>query len=749
MTIIGTRLPRSEDRRLLTGGGTYTDDVPVEGALWVTFVRSTEPHARLRSVDVSGALALDGVVAAFTGVDVDDLGNVPQDMPMLPGGFVRHWLATDTVRYVGEPVAVVVTRTRAQGEDAAEQVVVDHEPLTVVIDPEESLRGAVLLHPAAGTNVAAELDADPLPTDRCEVVVRQRILNQKVAPCPLEVQAATARWTDEGRLEVWCTSQGPHVVKAALQAVHGLTADQVRVVSPDVGGAFGGKAFPAPEQLLLPWIARRVGAPVRWTETRSESMLNIGHGRGQIQDVVIGGTRDGRVLVYDLTITQDVGAYPRVATMLPSLTRMMHPGTYAIEQTACRAKSVLTNTVPMMAYRGAGRPEAAAAIERAMDLFAAEIGMDAVEVRRRNLIAPDMFPYTTTAGTVYDSGDYAKALDLAIERADYAALREEQRRRRASGDPVQLGIGIAVYVEVTAGSGGTELGRVEILDDGSARVLSGAFSHGQGHATGWAMIVADRTGIPMDRIEVVYGDTDVVPSGGLTGGSRSVQIAGSNVARAAEIVVERARELAASMLEAALDDVVLDAGEGRFHVVGSPSITVSWRDLATAASAGGTSLRADGDLVIEGGSFPSGAHVAVVEVDTETGRVVVRRLVAADDAGRILNPLLAEGQVHGGLAQGIAQALVEEVVYGPDGIPLTTNFSDYGVVSAAELPSFETIHVETPSPRNPLGAKGIGESGSIGATPAVQNAVVDALAHLGIRHVDMPLTPQRVWAALC
>ncbi len=724
----------------------YTDDLaPLDGCVWITYVRSTQPHARILSIDTSDALALDGVVAVFTAADID-LGPVPPDMAILPTQFVRTFLASDVVRYVGEPVAVVVTQTRAQGEDAIESVIVDYEPLPAVVDVADSLRGEVLLHPATGTNVAARIDAEVLDVSDCEIVVRQRVLNSKVATCPMEPLSGMAQWPEGGRIELWTTSQGPHIVRNALVAAYGLAPEAVRVVSPDVGGAFGGKAFPYPEQLLLPWIARRVARPVRWAETRSESMLTIGHGRGQVQDIVIGGTRDGHVCAYDLTVLQDIGAYARVSTMLPALTRLMHPGPYAIDRTAYRSEAVFTNTVPMMAFRGAGRPEATAAIERAMDLFAAEIGMDPAEVRRRNVITPDAFPFTTTAGTTYDSGEYAKALDLALAAAGYDELRSEQARRRASGDIVQMGIGLAVYVEITAGSGGTEFARVEVLSGGKVRVRTGSFSHGQGHATMWAMLVSDRTGIAMEDIEVIDNDTDLVPRGGLTGGSRSMQIAGSNVARAAEIVVERAREQAAHLLEAHVEDVVIDSERGVFHVVGSPTLTVSWTDVAAASDP--EDLTADGDIVTPGGSFPSGAHIAVVDVDTETGRVVLTRLVAADDAGRILNPLLAEGQVHGGLASGIAQALLEQVVYDEEGTPLTTNFADYGIISAAELPSFETIHVETPSPRNPLGAKGIGESGSVGATPAVQNAVVDALSHLGISHIDMPLTASRVWAAI-
>jgi carbon-monoxide dehydrogenase large subunit len=452
------------------------------------------------------------------------------------------------------------------------------------------------------------------------------------------------------------------------------------------------------------------------------------------------------VLAYRLTILQDTGAYPRMAAILPFLTKRMLTGTYDIPRADCSATSVVTNTVPMVAYRGAGRPEAAAAIERAMDLFATEIGMDPAEVRRRNVIAPDQFPFTTIGGAIYDTGQYERALDLALEAAGYDELRAEQQRRRVAGDPVQLGIGLSVYVEITALSGGAEYAHVEVLDDGRVRALTGTSPHGQGHHTAWAMLVAERMGVPVEAVEVVHGDTDVVPRGGLTGGSRSLQLGGTNMWQAAGAVVEQGRDLAARLLEADPADVVLT--DGRFHVAGTPSIGRTWVELAAAAADEGARLEGEGAFAQDGGTFPSGAHVAVVEVDTETGKVRLVRLVAVDDAGRILNPLLAEGQVHGGLAQGAAQALLEEVVYDADGNPLTGNLADYGAISAAELPSFETVHLETPTPLNELGAKGIGESGTIGATPAVQNAVVDALAHLGVRHVEMPATPERVWQAI-
>jgi carbon-monoxide dehydrogenase large subunit len=560
---------------------------------------------------------------------------------------------------------------------------------------------------------------------------------------------AVSLWADDGRLHHWASSQGAHPVRDRLAEVYGLAAEQVRVVTPDVGGGFGAKGFPYPEELLCPWLARRLGRPVRWFETRSESMLGLGHGRGQVQDVTIGGTRDGKVLAYRLEVLQDTGAYPRISGILPFLTRMMLTGTYDIPQAECVARSVVTNTVPMVSYRGAGRPEAAAAIERSMDLFAAEVGMDPAEVRRRNLVGADAFPFTTRTGTTYDSGQYERALDLALEASGYEGLRAEQERRRSAGEACQLGIGLSVYVEVTALQGGAEFADVTVLPGGKVRVLTGTSPHGQGHDTAWAMLVSERLGVPIDDIEVLHGDTDVVAQGSVTGGSRSLQLGGTNVWRAAGAVVEQARELAARLLEADVSDVVFDADGGRFHVAGTPARSFGWVELAAAADEHlGGPLNGLGDFAQAGGTFPSGAHVAVVEVDTETGKVTLKRLVAVDDAGRILNPLLAEGQVHGGLAQGAAQALLEEVVYDEDGNPLTSTLADYPAISAAELPSFETVHLETPSPLNELGAKGIGESGTIGSTPAVQNAVVDALSHLGVRHLPMPATPERVWRAI-
>ncbi|TMD09110.1 MAG: xanthine dehydrogenase family protein [Chloroflexi bacterium] len=748
MSILGTRVLRTEDPRFLTEGGRYVDDVPLEGALHVVFVRSAVAHARLLSVDVEEARRAPGVVTVVTAADVDVPAQAPE-LPMVTREMARPVLAAGTVRFVGEPVAAVVAESVAAAVDAAELVAVDYDPLPVVLDLEESARDEVLLFPELGTNVAMRLPFPPSEDlfDGCEVVVRGRFRNQRVAPGPMEPRATAARWSD-GRLTVWSSTQQPHGTAAGMREALGLSAEQVRVIAPDVGGGFGAKDGKYPEDLVVAWLARRLERPVRWRETRSENLVGMGHGRGQLQEVRVGGSRDGRIAALRIDVLQDCGAYPSLGAFLPFLTRIMAAGVYAIPRVECTARSVVTNTTSTTAYRGAGRPEAAAAVERAVDLFATEIGMDPAEVRRVNLVPRDAFPYTTPVGTVYDSGDYAGALERLLEAADYAGLRAEQARRREGGGARQLGIGLSVYVEITNGVPGGEYAGLEVRVDGSAVVRSGTSPHGQGHATAWAMLASDRLGIPMERIEMVFNDTDLVRSGVGTFGSRSLQVGGMAVDQAAVVVLDRARRLLAELLEADPADVVVDASTGRLHVAGSPTAGRSWAELAAVAAERGEPLAADVDFQPQGATFPFGAHLALVEVDTETGAVVLRRLVAVDDAGRIVNPLLAEGQRHGGIAQGAAQALLEEVLYDADGNPVTSTFADYGMITAAELPSFELVPMETPTPLNELGVKGIGESGTIGAGPAVQNAVVDALAHLGVRHVDMPATPQRVWTAL-
>lgn len=771
-SILGTRVKRVEDEALLRGNGTFIEGLDLPGAAHAVFVRSTIAHGELVALDVSDALGEPGVVAVITAADLD-IAPLPGGMGMAPPQMARPLLATDRVRFVGEPVAVVVAETRAQAVDAAERVIVDVEPLEAVVRAEAAALDEVLLFPDVGTNTAVAIpgseDGDPFAD--CEVVVSQRIVNQRLAPVPMEVRVAAARW-DEGRLTHWSSTQNPHGVRDALASMFGLQHQAVRVICPDVGGGFGPKSGLYPEERLVAELARRLARPVRWVETRSESMLGIGHGRAQVQRATLGGRRDGTVLAYRLDVLQDCGAYPAAGAVLPFMTRLMAPGTYDIASVDVAVRSVLTNTVPIEAYRGAGRPEATAAIERMMDLFAAELGLSAVAVRRHNLIGGP-FPFTTSTGATYDSGDYAGALDKALNAVGYDELRSEQRRRRAAGEAPLLGIGVSTYVEVTNPMRSGEHGSVEVRTDGSALVRTGSSAHGQGHHTAFAMIASAHTGIAIEDIVVRHGDTDDVVRGGGTGGSKSLQVGGSAVLAASEVLVDRARSAAADLLEAATSDVVLDTDTALFHVAGTPARGVGWAEVAAHVaersgaapaaaetdaddpvgdSGGGLDVLAtlSGEADLEGATstFPFGCHIAVVEIDPETGAVEYLRHVACDDAGRILNPTLVDGQVHGGIAQGAAQVLFEQMAYDDAGNPLTVTLGDYLMPSAAELPSFERVESQTETPLNPLGAKGIGESGTIGATPAVQSAVVDALAYLGVRHLDLPVTPERVWRAI-
>jgi aerobic carbon-monoxide dehydrogenase large subunit len=748
--MMGQRILRREDDRFLRGTGQFVENLELPGALHATFVRSPYAHARIVEIDSSAASVLSGV-QVFTAAD-SALGTFqPPPIPGLDQRMGRPYLVDGAVRFVGDIVAVVLSETRIEGVDAAELVAVDYDPLPVVVDPGAALEGDVLLYPEAGTNVCTShpVERDETLFEGCEVVVSGSLVSQRLAACPLESRACAAVVGDDGRLTLWLSTQTPHQDQRDLAAILGMEPGEVRVVAPDVGGGFGAKLLGV-EEVLVSWLARKTGTPIRWTESRSENMVAMAHGRAARLEFTIGGSREGVVQAYRLRVVQDAGAYPRIGAILPGFTALMASGVYAIPTIEAETVSVATNTTPIGPFRGAGRPEATQAIERAMDLFAAEIGSDPAEVRRRNLIRPDAFPVTTASGAHYDSGDYERALDLALDAADYQGLRDEQRRRRESGDTRALGVGVSVYVEITNGLVEPELGDVEITADGGAVLRTGSFSHGQGHETTFAMIVADRLGLPVESVRVVKGDTDEVAQGVGTYGSKSTQIGGVAARAAADVVVDRARELAAEHLEASADDVVLDAAAGGFHVVGSPTPVLSWKELASAVDAQGrlAELRAAEVFKADAPTFPFGAHVAVVEVDTETGAVELRRLVAVDDAGNLINPLIAEGQVHGGVATGVAQALYEEFVYDEEGNPLTASFLGYALPSAAELPSWDVVEMETPTPINALGAKGIGESGTIGATPAVQSAVVDALAPFGIRHVDMPVNGERVWRAL-
>ena len=750
MSILGNRVLRTEDPKFLTVGGSYTadlDDPLLDGALHVTYVRSMVAHGAITSIDVEEARNAPGVVGVFTGADVD-LPLMPLAIPLLNPLHARPAIATDRVRFVGEVVAAIVAETPQAGADAAELVWPEIDFLPVVLTPDDALAGDTLLFDETENNISLDLSfgEDDAPFEACDVVVEEELHNQRVAGCPLEVRSAAATW-DGDRLVQFVSTQAPHGVKATLCEWYGLDEGSVRVVAPDVGGGFGPKIGAYPEEALLGWLAKQVGRPVRWTETRSENMVGMGHGRGQWQTVKIGGTRDGKVTAYRLNLVLDSGAYPALGAFLSFMTRSMTNGVYDIPEIQFNAKSIVTNTTPTVAYRGAGRPEATAAIERAMDLFAGEIGMDPAEVRRKNLIPADAFPYTTPTETVYDIGDYERSLDLALEAAGYDDLRAEQSRRRESGDALQLGIGVSVYVEVTAGpQAGEEFGRVEVHPDGSATAYTGASSHGQGHDTSFAMLVTDALGIPLEKVTISHGDTDQVAKGVGTFGSRSLQLGGSAIHQASGMVVDKARALAADLLEADPADVELDIATGAFHVAGAPAVSRSWSEVAAAA--GDEGISAETDFAADSPTYPFGAHVAIVEVDTETGLARLVRMVTCDDAGTVLNPLIVEGQRHGGIAQGVAQALYEHMQYDDEGNPVTANLADYTMISATELPSFELVTMETPTPLNPLGAKGIGESGTIGSTPAVQSAVCDALSPLGIRHVDMPCTPERIWQAI-
>lgn len=748
----GDAVLRTEDARFLSGAARYVDDIPLEGSLRAVFVRSMMAHARLLGVDVSAARGMPGVAAVLTATDV----GMPDQPPSgnVSGPFSRPVLAVERVRFVGEAIAVVLAETTGQAMDAAELVSVEYEPLDAVVDVEAATaEGAPILFPEAGTNTAHastdRWDDDVLAGS--EVLVRGRFVNQRLAPVPMEPNAFAAVPEPDGRLTVWVSTQIPFDVRADLADSLDMPKDRIRVIAPDVGGGFGAKLQVYPEYVVCAAAALRLGRPVRWTETRSESMTSMTHGRAQVQRVELGAKRDGSLVGLRADIVADLGAYPIGGFLLPT-TEMMLSGAYRIPAIACRGREVVTNTTPIAAYRGAGRPEATALIERAMDLLAAELRMDPVELRRRNLIPRDAFPYRTATGTTYDSGDYGAALDEALRLAGYEELRAEQAEQRSRGDRVQLGIGVSTYVEMSGYA--REFGAVEVHADGTVTVVTGTSPQGQGHETAFAQIASGVLGIAMEEVRVVHSDTGVVPSGQGTYGSRSLQIGGSAVWQAAQGVLEKARRLAAHLLEVREAEVALRA-DGRIGPTGSTDAALTWAELAAASmdrsrlpEGMDPGLAASGKFKQKDSTFPFGTHVAVVEVDLETGDARLARFVAIDDCGRILNPILVEGQVHGGLAQGIAQALYEGVEYDELGTPVTANLTGYQVPSAADLPGYVTGHTETPSPLNPLGAKGIGESATIGSVPAVQNAVIDALSYLGVRHVDMPLTPERVWRAI-
>ncbi len=757
-SILGNRVARTEDPELLTVGGTYVYDLDL-GAAHAVFVRSIEAHAALLSIDTAEAAASNGVVAVFTN---ETLGVDPHHgFVKVADAFAHAPLASGTVRYVGEPIALVVAETFQQAVDAAELVVVDYEPLPVVVDPERAFDDDVpAIFAEKGDNIALSvIDPEVDVLADADVVVRGRYVNQRVAGAPMEPNSCAAVPGADGRLTFYVANQMPHLVKSQLAGALGLDDSNVRVISPHVGGGFGAKAALIHEYTAIAAAARSLNQPLTWTETRSENMVAMVHSRAQVQYCELGCKNDGTFVGLRVRLIGDAGAYPNVGTMLPAGTKRMSNGTYTFPSIRFDVAVGVTNTTPTGAYRGAGRPEASALLERLVDQAALELGIDPIDIRRKNFIQPDQFPFKTLTGITYDSGDYEATLDRAVELAGYGELRAEQAARLANNDRTVLGIGVASFVEVTSGGGGSEYAALEIHEDGTATMKAGTSAHGQGHQTSYAMIVSEQTGIPVDKITLVQSDTDLVRTGGGTGGSRSLQLAGSAVKEATESVVAKARELAAHVLEASVDDIVVDPGAGTVGVAGVPARALGWGELAAKAAGDlpdgvidhtdeTIGLAAQLDFKQGDGTFPFGTHISVVEIDLDTGRVDLVRHIAVDDAGNVVNPLIFEGQQQGGVGQGVSQALYEEFVYDDAGNPVTANFMDYAFPSAAEFSNFEVHHTETPTPLNPLGVKGIGEASTIGSTPAVQNAVVDALKHLGVRHIDMPCSPLRVWQTI-
>ena len=755
---IGARQPRLEDEALLTGAERFTADLQVAGALRAVFVRSTAAHARIADIDVGEARQATGVVAVLTSRDL----TVPRVFfpgfgQLINDAYHRVPLAEGSVRFAGEIVAVVVADTLAQAEDAAELVSVDYDPLPVVIDPLAAADDhAPLLFPQTGTNIALQLPFEAGTRADSPVRVSCRVTNPRMAATPMEGLAIIAIPEEDGRkLTMWLSSQMPHAFRDLTAGFLGMDAADLRVVCPAVGGGFGGKTPAEPDYVLVAAIARHLGRPVAWTQTRSENLLTM-QARGHIFDVTLEATRDGKVTSVQADEVTDVGAYPGVGIGMVMTARSLATGAYDIPHATFGIRCVATNTPPTGAFRGAGRPEAIHMIERAVDVLAAELGIDPAELRRRNFIQPGQFPYTNVMGEHFDSADFDKALTEALRLADYDSVRKEQQRRRQEDDDLLLGIGLSCYVEVSAGTLGfdAEYASVEVGTDGTATIVAGTSGHGQGHWTTYAQIVESVMGVTAERVRFVQSDTERVKSGMGTGGSRSAQIGGSAVRRACDEVVEQARQLAAHLLEAAPADIEVVPGSG-LGVRGDPEAAISWAGLATAIRDDARRpahlaprLFADPGFNQGGGTSPFGCHIVIAEVDRRTGMVGIQRVVAVDDCGVVINPMLAEGQVHGGLAAGIGQVLFETALFDEDGNPVTTTFADYAMPSAADLPSYETAHTVTPTALNPLGVKGLGEAGTTGSVAATHNAVADALAHLGLGRIDLPLTPLRIWEAM-
>jgi len=769
---LGKARLRKEDARLVTGETMWTDNIVLPGMLHMAFVRSPYAHARITSVDVSAARSMPGVIAAFSGADfAGEQGSLPCAWPVTADIIIPHHppMATEEVRYVGEAVAVVVARDRYEAADAAAAVDVEYEPLPAVLDMRAALaEGSAKVHEAGNKSYEWVFDqGDVIAAFRdAPVVIERTYRQQRLIPAAMEPRAVVASTDVAGEVTLWSATQIPHVLRFALSAFFGIPEHNIRVIAPDVGGGFGSKLQVTAEEVLAVLVSSKLRRPVKWTESRSEGNMTVHHGRDQWQRIRLAADRDGRLRGLAVDLLADMGAYLMLVTPgVPLLGAFMFPAIYKMDAYSFKCTGVFTTKMPTDAYRGAGRPEATFAIERIMDELAAELGMDPLAIRERNWIKHEEFPYTTIATLTYDSGNYEAATARARELFRYDELRAEQRARRESGDPVQLGIGISTFTEMCGlapsrvlgslsyGAGGWEHASVRMLPTGKVEVVTGSSAHGQGHETAWSQIVADKLGVPFEDVRVLHGDTQISHKGMDTYGSRSLTVGGIALAGACDKVIDKAKKVTAHILEASENDIEFSAG--RLHVRGDPAQGRSIQEVALAVFAAHDlaegmepSLDSDHTYDPDNFSFPHGTHLCATEVDTETGRVSIRSYVAVDDVGTVVNPLIVEGQVHGGIAQGIAQALYEEAAYDEDGNLLTTTLADYLVPSAADLPHFTTDRTETPATTNPLGVKGVGEAGTIASTPAVVNAIVDALRHLGVTDVPMACTPERVWQAI-
>jgi aerobic carbon-monoxide dehydrogenase large subunit len=745
-------IKRLEDARLLKGQGIYMDDLPLENALHMKVVRSSQAHARITNVDTSAAQTVPGVVAVFTSSDLEPL-YVTGDKVESSNAAHHPVLAKDTVRYVGQPVAVVLAETKLAAEDAAYEVLVSYEALEAVISPFEALDNKTLLHPDLKTNVAYTKtlnvgDATSVFA-KAHKIVGERIHNQRVAPQPMETRGVAAKFDGE-TITLWSSTQGAHDLRDDVVAALGIDKDNLRVITPDVGGGFGAKITGYAEDVLVAYLAKKLERPVKWIESRSENLLSMTHGRDQIAELEVACDDEARVIGMRGRIIADLGAYllKFTAETAPGTLPMLQGPYHYLEHFDVELVEVYTNKTPTSAYRGAGRPEATFFLERLMNLVALEFNLDPAEVRKRNLIPANAFPYKTVAGAEYDSGDYPMVLEKLLETAKYTELRQKQQEARKQGR--YLGIGLSSYVECCAY--GWERATVRINQDGTATVLTGVSPHGQGGATSFAQIVAEELGIAPENVEVIYGDTKKVRTGQGTSGSRTLVVGGSAILEAAKKVREKLLNLAAHVLEASPNDLELSSGS--VNVKGVPTKRVTVKELAGMASSSDLPSELQGELEDTGkysvgmATSPFGSHLCVVEVNPNTGEVEILEYICIDDCGTTMNPLLVEGQVHGGIAQAIGQALYEQVTYDSYGQNLSSSLMDYVLPRASLVPSYQTHRTTTPSPTNPLGVKGVGEAGTIGGTPAVVNAVLDALSPFGIKHLDMPLWPQKIWEAV-